>query len=173
VFARAQMFGVIRREALEETRRLPNFAGGDHAMLAELALLGRFAYVPERLFVKCFHADASKGVERLSERRWELLLGSAAAGILLRARRQGDRGHEQIDIRAPRLCALPEGRGTIRGPQRSVECGPGRRAAPPNGTANVEDRPPHRVPRLGAGDGPTLSGRFHESCPGARATEGH
>jgi hypothetical protein len=44
------MFAVIRREALRQTRLLPNFAGSDRAMLAELALLGRFRSVPERLF---------------------------------------------------------------------------------------------------------------------------
>jgi hypothetical protein len=51
-------------------------------MHAELALLGRFRYVPARLFLKRFHADVSKGVERLSEHRQEILLtyDSAAAG---------------------------------------------------------------------------------------------
>jgi glycosyltransferase involved in cell wall biosynthesis len=53
------MFGVIRREALRRTQLLPNFAGSDRAMLAELALLGRFRSVPDRLFLKRFHADAS------------------------------------------------------------------------------------------------------------------
>jgi glycosyltransferase involved in cell wall biosynthesis len=63
VLARAQwgshMFGVIRREALRQTRLLPNFAGSDRAMLAELALLGRFRSVPERLYLKRFHGGAS------------------------------------------------------------------------------------------------------------------
>jgi len=53
------MFGVIRREALRRTQLLPNFAGSDRAMLAELALLGRFRSVPDRLFLKRFHADVS------------------------------------------------------------------------------------------------------------------
>lgn len=53
------MFGVIRREALRQTQLLPNFAGSDRAMLAELALLGRFRSVPDRLFLKRFHADVS------------------------------------------------------------------------------------------------------------------
>jgi hypothetical protein len=68
------MFGVIRRAALERTCRLANFAGGDRAMLAELAPLGRFRDVLERLFLKRFRADVSKGVERLSEHRREVLL---------------------------------------------------------------------------------------------------
>lgn len=53
------MFGVIRREALRRTRLIPNFSGGDRAMLAELALLGRFQCSNEVLFSKRFHEDAS------------------------------------------------------------------------------------------------------------------
>jgi hypothetical protein len=34
-------------------------------------------------------------------------------------------------VSAPRLCVLPEGCSTIRGPQRCVECEPRRRVAPP------------------------------------------
>ena len=46
------MFGVVRREILQQTSLLPNFAGSDRAMLAELALLGRFRCANERLFQK-------------------------------------------------------------------------------------------------------------------------
>ena len=53
------MFGVVRREILQQTSLLPNFAGSDRAMLAELALLGRFRCANERLFLKRFHADVS------------------------------------------------------------------------------------------------------------------
>jgi glycosyltransferase involved in cell wall biosynthesis len=63
VLARARwgshMFAVIRRDALQRTHLLPNFAGSDRVMLAELALLGRFRAVPERLFLKRFHATVS------------------------------------------------------------------------------------------------------------------
>jgi glycosyltransferase involved in cell wall biosynthesis len=55
----SHMFAVIRRDALQRTQLLPNFAGSDRAMLAELALLGRFRAVPERLFLKRFHAAVS------------------------------------------------------------------------------------------------------------------
>lgn len=55
----SHMFGVVRREILEQTSLLPNFAGSDRAMLAELALLGRFRCANERLFLKRFHANAS------------------------------------------------------------------------------------------------------------------
>jgi hypothetical protein len=53
------MFGVVRRDILKQTSLLPNFAGSDRAMLAELALLGRFRCANERLFFKRFHADVS------------------------------------------------------------------------------------------------------------------
>jgi glycosyltransferase involved in cell wall biosynthesis len=53
------MFGVVRREILQQTSLLPNFAGSDRAMLAELALLGRFRCANERLFLKRFHANVS------------------------------------------------------------------------------------------------------------------
>lgn len=53
------MFGVVRRGILQQTSLLPNFAGSDRAMLAELALLGRFKCVDDRLFSKRFHANVS------------------------------------------------------------------------------------------------------------------
>ena len=53
------MFGVVRRGMLERTSLLPNFAGSDRAMLAELALLGRFRCATEPLFLKRFHANVS------------------------------------------------------------------------------------------------------------------
>ena len=53
------MFGIMRREMLQKTRLVPNFAGGDRAMLAELALLGRFRCANEVLFSKRFHENAS------------------------------------------------------------------------------------------------------------------
>jgi glycosyltransferase involved in cell wall biosynthesis len=53
------MFGVIRSEALQRTQLLANFVSSDRAMLAELALLGRFQASEQRLFRKRFHADVS------------------------------------------------------------------------------------------------------------------
>jgi len=53
------MFGIMRREMLQKTRLVPNFSGGDRAMLAELALLGRFRCANEVLFSKRFHGHAS------------------------------------------------------------------------------------------------------------------
>lgn len=63
VLTRAQwgshMFGVVRRDMLQQTSLLPNFSGSDRAMLAELALLGRFRSTSKRLFLKRFHANVS------------------------------------------------------------------------------------------------------------------
>jgi hypothetical protein len=58
------MFGVVRREVLQQTSLLPNFAGSDRAMLAELALLGRFRCASERLFLKRFHANVSWALDQ-------------------------------------------------------------------------------------------------------------
>jgi glycosyltransferase involved in cell wall biosynthesis len=57
------MFGVIRREILQQTSLLPNFAGSDRAMLAELALLGRFRCANERMFLKRLHANVSYALD--------------------------------------------------------------------------------------------------------------
>ena len=53
------MFGVVRRPALVQAGLLPNFPSSDRAMLAELALLGRFKSSPEKLFYKRFHQKVS------------------------------------------------------------------------------------------------------------------
>src|SRR5215510_8210447 len=57
------MFGVVRREILQQTSLLPNFGGSDRAMLAELALLGRFRCASERLFLKRLHANVSSALD--------------------------------------------------------------------------------------------------------------
>lgn len=55
----SHMFGVIRRDALAQTQLLLNFVSSDRAMLAELALLGRFRSVPDRLYLRRIHAGSS------------------------------------------------------------------------------------------------------------------
>ena len=63
VLSRSRMathiFGVVRRQNLNQTRLHANFYTADRALLAELALLGRFRSSPERLFLKRFHPNAS------------------------------------------------------------------------------------------------------------------
>jgi glycosyltransferase involved in cell wall biosynthesis len=79
----SHMFAVIRRDALRQTQLLPNFAGSDRAMLAELALLGRFRAVPERLFLKRFHAGASWA---LNQRELKSFLSTDGKAYSRRAR---------------------------------------------------------------------------------------
>jgi len=64
------MFGVARREALRKTSLLPNFAGSDRAMLAELALLGRFRCAEESLFLKRLHANVSYALDHTELRQF-------------------------------------------------------------------------------------------------------
>jgi glycosyltransferase involved in cell wall biosynthesis len=54
-----QIFGVIRRDALEQTRLIGLHAHGDGVLLAHLALLGRFVEIPEILFLSRRHPGHS------------------------------------------------------------------------------------------------------------------
>jgi nucleoside-diphosphate-sugar epimerase/glycosyltransferase involved in cell wall biosynthesis len=52
------LVGVIRRDAIVRTRLLPNYHGGDHVLLGELSLLGKFVEVPEVLYLRRIHAGS-------------------------------------------------------------------------------------------------------------------
>jgi glycosyltransferase involved in cell wall biosynthesis len=54
-----EVYGVIRTSALLRTELQAGYYGKDKALLAELALLGRFLHVPEPLFVNRDHAGRS------------------------------------------------------------------------------------------------------------------
>ncbi len=58
------LFGVVRSDALRATRMLGNYHGGDRALLAELALLGRFVLVPAPLFMNREHPRRASRVAR-------------------------------------------------------------------------------------------------------------
>jgi glycosyltransferase involved in cell wall biosynthesis len=64
------MFGVMRRDVLQKTQLLPDFAGSDRAMLAELALLGRFRCSGKVLYAKRFHGKASFSLNQGELRGW-------------------------------------------------------------------------------------------------------
>jgi glycosyltransferase involved in cell wall biosynthesis len=51
--------GLIRKEALGKTRLFPAYPGGDFRVLAELSVLGKFYEVPEKLFLRRLHPEAS------------------------------------------------------------------------------------------------------------------
>jgi glycosyltransferase involved in cell wall biosynthesis len=50
-----EVFGVIRSEVLRESALIQSYVGSDRALLVDLALRGRFALVPEPLFINRDH----------------------------------------------------------------------------------------------------------------------
>ncbi len=62
--------GVIRREALAQTRLFPTYPGGDFRVLTELSVLGKFYEVPEYLFQRRLHPGSSR--QNRDNRRWIL-----------------------------------------------------------------------------------------------------
>lgn len=53
------VFGVIRTDALRRTRGIGSFVLADVAVLAELAVVGRFHQVPDDLFLRRYHDQRS------------------------------------------------------------------------------------------------------------------
>jgi glycosyltransferase involved in cell wall biosynthesis len=53
------VFGVIRRDALRSTSLIRPYASGDHLLLAELSVLGKFRFTNELLFLSRLHAGQS------------------------------------------------------------------------------------------------------------------
>lgn len=54
-----EVFGLIRSDVLARTQLIGSYRGGDNVLLARLALLGPFRFVPEPLFVLRRHAAQS------------------------------------------------------------------------------------------------------------------
>lgn len=54
-----EVFGLIRRSALNRTKLIGNHRGGDNVLLFRLALLGAFSIVPEPLFLLRRHSKQS------------------------------------------------------------------------------------------------------------------
>jgi glycosyltransferase involved in cell wall biosynthesis len=67
-----EVFGVIRADVLRRTTLIGYHLGGDRTLLIELALLGRFALVPEPLFLNREHPQRFKRQHRYpsSELAW-------------------------------------------------------------------------------------------------------
>ena len=57
-----EIFGLIRRDALEKTNLMGAYAHGDGVLLAHLALIGRFAEIPEHLFYPRSHPTQSMAI---------------------------------------------------------------------------------------------------------------
>ena len=63
------IFGLIRRDALVTTRLLADYPGQDYRCLGELSLLGKFFEIPEYLFLRRLHPNASSQNTTLA---WQL-----------------------------------------------------------------------------------------------------
>ncbi|MEO1019008.1 MAG: glycosyltransferase family 2 protein [Pseudomonadota bacterium] len=64
------VFGVIRLDILRNTSAIAPFIGSDRPLLAELALYGRFEYVPEPLFLWRSHESQSVRLNRHERAVW-------------------------------------------------------------------------------------------------------
>ena len=65
------VFGVIRRDALAQTKLVRSYYGSDITLLAELSLHGRFHEIPETLFYKREHAGQSRSLRTAAARsKW-------------------------------------------------------------------------------------------------------
>jgi glycosyltransferase involved in cell wall biosynthesis len=65
----SDIYGLIRADALRQTRLALPFYGSEKVLLAELALIGRFAEIPEVLFLNRTHAAASGRMRTAAEQR--------------------------------------------------------------------------------------------------------
>jgi glycosyltransferase involved in cell wall biosynthesis len=64
-------FGVFRRSALERSRLYrPSVPAADKAILLEMALLGRFVHVKEKLFIRRFHPGESASLSEEEIMEW-------------------------------------------------------------------------------------------------------
>lgn len=66
------VMGLMRVEALRRTRMIDRFFGSDYVLLAEMAMLGRFHEIPERLFFRRVHDGSYQKVntDSRSIHRW-------------------------------------------------------------------------------------------------------
>lgn len=64
------VFGVIRLELLQKTPAIAPFVGSDRSLLAELALAGKLANVPEELFMWRDHKNRSVKIDRKTRAAW-------------------------------------------------------------------------------------------------------
>src|SRR5207244_11841647 len=62
------ILGLIRSKALSKTRLLASYGGGDYSLLGELSLLGKFYEIPDYLFLRRIHPEASS--QRTEDLRW-------------------------------------------------------------------------------------------------------
>lgn len=63
------MYGLMRRAALAQTRLLGSYVAADINLIAELTLYGKFYEIPERLFSRRMHPQASSWDRKDAERQ--------------------------------------------------------------------------------------------------------
>lgn len=93
------ILGIIRTDALRQTRLLPRYAGADFRLLAELSLLGKIVEVAEPLYLRRIHEASSKGNSQ--DRGWLRRYMSGAQRGLGAAYWRLSRDRVAIVIRAP------------------------------------------------------------------------
>ncbi|NHZ70177.1 MAG: glycosyltransferase [Proteobacteria bacterium] len=54
------IFGVIRRNLLTRTSMLGSYASSDKVLMAEMAIVGKFWELPDRLFLRRYHEEMSR-----------------------------------------------------------------------------------------------------------------
>lgn len=75
------IFGVMKTTALQKTRLLPDYAGGDYEFLGELALTGKFIEIADTLFLRRLHPEASS--QNAQNADWQVKHWRGNAGISL------------------------------------------------------------------------------------------
>ncbi|MEM7546727.1 MAG: glycosyltransferase family 2 protein [Pseudomonadota bacterium] len=73
-----EVFGIIRRSALEKTDLIGNHKGGDNVLLYRLSLIGVFEVVPETLFLLRRHEKQSTSMEKDSQAFQQWFTGRTA-----------------------------------------------------------------------------------------------
>jgi glycosyltransferase involved in cell wall biosynthesis len=92
------ILGVIRRSALLRAGFLPSYRGGDYVLLGELCLLGRFIEVPDVLFLRRIHPEASSQMKGDERRLFKHMTGRSGRTMLPEWRRVG--GHLRTAVRS-------------------------------------------------------------------------
>ena len=100
----AAIFGLMRRSALDRTRLHGSYTGSDRTILMELALLGPFFQVPERLFLNRDHPARSIRIARGANKRGhhrEAWFDTQRAGLIVFPNWRRLREFVEAIVRAP------------------------------------------------------------------------
>lgn len=93
------LYGLMRSEAAARTRMMDSFPGSDAAFMAELAFYGTFVELPDFLFRRRYHADASSAMDSEALKRFQTPWASSAIPVARRWRLLA--AHQHSVARAP------------------------------------------------------------------------